>query len=84
MTGICFKLPNECSEMRWDGTRDGVVLIPQAAPNVPKCEKSNAPIESGTQLVLTRVASRETRADESSNRFGRRHHSGLYLARPAR
>jgi hypothetical protein len=23
---VRLKLPNECSEMRWDGTRDGVVL----------------------------------------------------------
>jgi hypothetical protein len=43
-----FELPDACSEMRGDGSRQRVVLILQASANLPDCEESNASIASGT------------------------------------
>jgi hypothetical protein len=43
-----FELPDECSEMRGDGSRQRVVLVLQASANLPDCEVSNASIASGT------------------------------------
>src|SRR6266478_1127517 len=34
----CFELLDECSEMRGDGSREGVVLVLQASPN---CRQRN-------------------------------------------
>jgi hypothetical protein len=44
-----FELLYECSEMRGDGSRQGVVLVFEALPN---CRQPNASIASGIQPAL--------------------------------